>query len=897
MGFCNAYTCSPNFKQYCQACPQCKASDFGVLCESYCNEYTCSHAECSGCSNCNGIESIKVDIDVDAKVARTQKMVSISPIAKQNTMHWDRFQVEEKLHLWGRLLDNHDQHCTVDGFCFGDLFTNNAWMCSVNHTNVNTPFPDWSAIYPGAPPTAGGAISTGPTCQYGLQAQAGGAPGVMTSEANRVYGGTGVFRTNGMQPRHTLNNLVVTRQTETEMTTLNYLIIERWFNRAPGANTARIPAPWIGYDGSAYVYQTEWVKQGGLWKIKEARYCINGHGHFGHPEYTTASRVTSFVTELSNLAAAAGRRLGLVEEVVEEAEKPFVPPTNKRLLQTAPLHGNFDPTISRVPTPSSDAESIQMIWDRYEIMERISMYSWLADEVRVNDPKGFLWGDQADNNATFCIHGEQPGYFDMPSFDNNIFGGPWGGGGCGAAPAPCTPGINGPGTCQPQAWAAGTVSMTGGRTCAKGMGINAPGCMQGMIRGTFGFNSFMQGRHQQTRHTLTNLIFLSQTPSLIFTQVTNTLQRYVSGVAYDSSAFVYQHRWIKRLGVWKWSYINAVNMGHGYMGGAPSGSQWTSFLAGLAGATGHGTTIGAGRRLQYVANPTGQPNDSPSSTYSAVWPGQGAAGQGSGQGHFSTKGNPYLGKAPYIEGNPLVARVPIAAVEAMQKGDLSLATVMAWDRRSIIERLHMYPYLCDEARRNTPKGLLWHELFKEDTTFCIYNYHNVTNVLPDFDLLGGFTDRSDLSGLQYPRGGFVDSALNKSTCTLGLGPNTAAVLNKMIQFTFGHGFMKSRGQQTRHTFSNVLFGHQTVDTARTYHYNIVERMVSGVAIDGSNFLYRFEWTKASGIWKAYDVRVVAYGDSRMGTAPTGAQMDTLLDLYASFPGGYGVNATASAGRR
>jgi len=222
---------------------------------------------------------------------------------------------------------------------------------------------------------------------------------------------------------------------------------------------------------------------------------------------------------------------------------------------------------------------------------------------------------------------------------------------------------------------------------------------------------------------------------------------------------------------------------------------------------------------------------------------------------------------------------------------------MLWDRRSIIERLHMYPYLCDEARRNTPKGLLWHELFKEDTTFCIYSYHNVSNPLPDFDLLGGFEGRSDLSGLQYPRGGFVSSSLNVSTCTRGLGANTAAVLQDMVESTFGDGFMLSRHQQTRHTFSNVLFGYQTVDTARTYHYNIVERMISGVAIDGSNFLYRFEWTKASGIWKAFDVRVVAYGDSRMTTAPTAAEMDNLLDLYASFPGGAGVNATATAGRR
>jgi hypothetical protein len=800
-------------------------------------------------------------------------------------MHWDRFQVEEKIHLWGRLLDNHAQHCGEDGFCFGDLFANDAWMCSVNHTDVSLPFPDYDAIFPGAPPTASGPVSSGPTCATGLGAT---TQAVMTAEANRVYGATGVFRTNGMQPRHTVNNLVVTRQTDTEMTTMNYLIIERWANRvAPAVGV--VAAPWIGYDGSAYVYQTKWVKQGALWKIKEAKYSINGHGHFGHPEYTTASRVSNWVTQLSALAAAAGRRLGLVEEVEKPAEKPFVPPTNKRMLQAAPLHGNFDPTISRVPTPSSDAESVQMLWDRYEIMERISMYSWLADQVRVNDPKGFLWGDQADNNATFCIHGEAPGAFDMPSFETNIFGGPWGGGGCGLHPAPCTPGINGPGTCPEVAGITLPAS-----TCTKGMGVNAPACMQGMIRGTFGFGSFMQGRNQQTRHTLTNLIFLDQSTSIIHTQITNTLQRYIGGVAYDSSAFVYQHRWVKRLGVWKWSYINAVNMGHGYMGGAPAPGTWSNFLQGLNTATGHGATV-AGRRMQYVpaGSVTGQPNDAISSTYSPTWPGQGAAGQGSGQGNLADKGNPYLGIAPYIESNPLVPRVPIGAIDAMAAGDLQTATVMLWDRRAIIERLHMYPYLCDEARRNTPKGLLWHELFKNDTTFCIYSYHNVSNLLPDFDLIGGFSGRSDLSGLQYPRGGFVDTALNKSTCTLGLGVNTAAVLTKMVESTFGNGFMQSRSQQTRHTFSNVLFGHQTANTARTYHYNIVERMISGVAIDGSNFLYRFEWTKKGGIWKAHDVRVVAYGDSRMGTAPTATQMDSLLNLYASFPGGAGVNVPSN----
>jgi hypothetical protein len=45
----------------------------------------------------------------------------------------------------------------------------------------------------------------------------------------------------------------------------------------------------------------------------------------------------------------------------------------KRKLQPAALHGNFDPTLTRIPAMSTVEEAVALAWDHQDILEHISM--------------------------------------------------------------------------------------------------------------------------------------------------------------------------------------------------------------------------------------------------------------------------------------------------------------------------------------------------------------------------------------------------------------------------------------------------------------------------------------------------------------------------------------------
>ena len=121
-------------------------------------------------------------------------------------------------------MDDWNLHCDTDGYCFGDLFADNSWICAVEHTNVSYPFPVWDDIYPGAPPLPeSGKEVGGPACVSGMGSL---SQYVINSEYETIYGGGGVFQTNGHQPRHTINNLVFTSQTADTMTTQHYQVCD-----------------------------------------------------------------------------------------------------------------------------------------------------------------------------------------------------------------------------------------------------------------------------------------------------------------------------------------------------------------------------------------------------------------------------------------------------------------------------------------------------------------------------------------------------------------------------------------------------------------------------------------------------------------------------------------------
>ena len=219
----------------------------------------------------------------------------------------------------------------------------------------------------------------------------------------------------------------------------------------------------------------------------------------------------------------------------------------------------------------------------------------------------------------------------------------------------------------------------------------------------------------------------------------------------------------------------------------------------------------------------------------------------------------------------------------MAAGNVGAATTMAWDRAAIIERLGLYPWLADEHRKfdkYTPK-LRWGDLTATNATFCTVNYFDIHVQRPDFELLVPDYPGAVGGGV----GPYSDG--QTSTCAYGLGRFTQDAMDFMVEAAFGEGgHMQAIGEQTRHTFSNFVFTSQAASSAQTLNYNVVERFVDGVAVDGSNFLYRIDWAKQDGVWKLAELRGVVYGHNVYGLAPS---LDTFLSfqeyIAAWTPGG------------
>jgi len=243
--------------------------------------------------------------------------------------------------------------------------------------------------------------------------------------------------------------------------------------------------------------------------------------------------------------------------------------------------------------------------------------------------------------------------------------------------------------------------------------------------------------------------------------------------------------------------------------------------------------------------------------------------------------------APDIGLNPRISRVPIGASGALASGDTTTAWTMLFDRLEITERLNMYPWLADERRRNGPLGYRWGDLYGDGVYFCQYNFFNVSAHRPTWDeLVPGYP-----GAFGIPVHGAAGATGPSSSCDPSFpGGFTAAQAGSAMQvLTNGFGFaaeggvFQARNQQTRHTFSNYVFLSQTATTAATLNYNIVERYVNGIAMDGSNFLYHMNWNKVDGLWKAGPVKVIHFGDDRLGAVPTPEDFAKWLAFVQSAP--------------
>jgi hypothetical protein len=402
-------------------------------------------------------------------------------------------------------------------------------------------------------------------------------------------------------------------------------MIERFFSYNNGAR-------FIAYDGTGETVQLTWAKQLDLWKITGMKYTINGHGHLGAPATeATLDEVTAYIDGILAASAEHGRRRALKETTL--ATLKMAP---RRRVQSSPKYGNLNPAATSLPTPlpATNAESVQMVWDRYNIIEHISMYSWLADETRVYDIKGFSWGDLWADNGTFCIYPSKASFvlpvMDTDYVEGTTFNGrPFVGVPC-AAPA-----------------------VSGLTSCSPGLGEYTTTCMQNMIHTTFGFDSQMQRRSQQTRHTLSNLIFLEQKATTAKTQVVNTLERFINGVTYDGSWTYYQHWWVKQAGVWKFAKINTANVGDGHLGGSPKPIDWGNFMAGIQQYPGAPSPVN-GLPMPPAQGPT---------SVTGSYPGSGAMTVG--RPVYATSPYPPVTVAPKIELNPLVSRIPYAAAQPL----------------------------------------------------------------------------------------------------------------------------------------------------------------------------------------------------------------------------------------
>jgi len=319
-------------------------------------------------------------------------------------------------------------------------------------------------------------------------------------------------------------------------------------------------------------------------------------------------------------------------------------------------------------------------------------------------------------------------------------------------------------------------------------------------------------------------------------QYTNTLERFIGGVAYDGSGFVYDVTFVKVGGLWKFGKLAVISQGNGHLAtGNPDPATWGAFMEGINNYTGTTNVKKYGRRLQ------------------------------AGPGESTTKGplDPSV-VAPNIQLNPMVSRIPIGALDALSKDDVKTPVMMAWDRLAITERLNMYPWLADEMRRNQPKGYLWGDLYADGAYFCEYAYYDVKKYRPMWSELGPGYDGAFGGGIgnSAPGTGAADS------CAYGLGEYAQEALQTFASGFGAGGPFQNIGQQTRHTFSNYVFLNQTDTHAATLNYNIVERYQNGVALDGSNFLYHMNWMKVDGVWKNQGARVIIFGHDRLTPAPS-----------------------------
>ena len=770
------------------------------------------------------------------------------------------------------------------------------------------------------------------------------------------------------------------------MTTQHYLIIERYFH----FKTSDL---WVGYDGSGYTVQMKWTKEGtgytGLWKIGQMVEVHQGDGHLGIPPDASIHQFQAFI----NAQRAVG---GLSPYLARRQLSDWKPP--KRKLQGSSRYGDVDPLTTFIPNPPNDNVAAQMAWDRQEMLERISMYSWLADETRTNIAAGFAWGDLYAEGGHWCAY-TTGATFDWPNFNDYAEGYSFEGRGIGGGP--CGPGA--PTGCK--------------SSCTPFMGGYSANILQTMIQGTFGVGGAAQQRYQQTRHTLTNKMFLDQTLMTAKTWVYNSLERFIKGVAYDNSFFMYQHDWIKQRGVWKWAKIAAYTQGQGHLGGLPALSSWDPWMVGVndyVGNSGHESFIG--RQLQTAAISRGY-TSTLTSTYKTWSISSGSIPQGCpydlaslgsivpdecctaaptsfSAGDFSTDSclsqpfvndpslnvrvylgcdggiptfaeactpegttvtsgypftpavnsnddlvgcrcsnnfqlttsvqavhygagchstvSPYMlagnqvgpgadtaffawvegsclppgasavgpGHAthapiqavaadvvnPNVQLDPRVSRTPIGATSAIQSNDVATAVQMLWDRLEITERLNMYPWLADERRRNGPKGFLWGDLYADNAYFCQFNHFNVSVYRPTWAELGpGYPGMFGI-----PLGNSAPGTGVSTSCQVGavLGQFTQAAMQSVTNGFGTNGVFQQRNQQTRHTFSNYVFLMQTATTAATLNYNIVERYVKGIAMDGSSFLYHFNWSKIGGLWKMNNAKVIHFGDDRLTPTPT-----------------------------
>ena len=193
---------------------------------------------------------------------------------------------------------------------------------------------------------------------------------------------------------------------------------------------------------------------------------------------------------------------------------------------------------------------------------------------------------------------------------------------------------------------------------------------------------------------------------------------------------------------------------------------------------------------------------------------------------------------------------------------------MTWDRMDILERLHMYPWLADEMRRNQPLGYLWGDLFADDAYFCEFNYLDVNVPRPSWEELvpsypGNFG--GPVASEHVPPGSGITTS-----CATGLGTYAPAALQNFASGFGEGGPFQRNNQQTRHTFTNIVFLMQSATAAQTLHYNIVERYVKGIAMDGSNFLYRINWVKVAGLWKMAYSHCIIFGHDRLTPLPSTA---------------------------